>query len=227
MRGVLFLLIFGLTGLAILVSLGLWQMQRLNWKQGVLADITTRIAALAVPLPASPDPTRDAYLPVTATGTLGDDYLRVLVSRKNIGAGYRIISALDLPGGAVLLDRGFVPADQATPDALARNGDPIAVVGNLQWPQETDSFTPPPDTDTNIWFARDVPAMAAALGTRQILIVAREASFPDAPVTPMPVDTSAIPNDHLQYALTWFSLALIWAAMTAAFLWRGRAKTTG
>ena len=100
----------------------------------------------------------------------------------------------------------------------------MTVTGNLQWPRETDSYTPAPDIRGNTWFARDVPAMAAELGTQPILIVAR--SQTDPAVTPMPVDTVGIPNDHLNYAITWFSLALIWAAMTAYFLWRTRAKTT-
>ena len=71
-----------------------------------------------------------------------------------------------------------------------------------------------------IWFARDVDAMAAALNTKPILIVAREVSFHDGDVTPFPVDTTRIPNDHLQYAITWFSLAAIWLAMTFYFVQR-------
>jgi surfeit locus 1 family protein len=76
--------------------------------------------------------------------------------------------------------------------------------------------------DENIWFARDVAAMAAALGTEEVLVVAKRTSFNDAPVSPLPVDTSAIPNDHLTYAITWFSLAAIWIAMTLAFTLRAR-----
>jgi surfeit locus 1 family protein len=60
------------------------------------------------------------------------------------------------------------------------------------------------------------------LGTEPVLIVARSKS--DAGVTPLPVDSSAIPNDHLQYAITWFSLAFVWATMTTYFLWRTRAS---
>lgn len=88
-----------------------------------------------------------------------------------------------------------------------------------------DSFTPEPDKSNNIWFARDVPKMAAALGTEPVLLIAKSKTDPN--VVPLPVDTEGIPNDHLQYAITWFSLALIWAAMTGFFLWRGRAKDKG
>jgi surfeit locus 1 family protein len=94
------------------------------------------------------------------------------------------------------------------------------IVGNLQWPQETDSFTPVPDLENNIWFARDVQAMAEALQADPILVVQREASLGSGALTPLPVDTSAIPNDHLQYAITWFSLATVWTLMTIYFLSR-------
>ena len=66
--------------------------------------------------------------------------------------------------------------------------------------------------------------MAAELGTDPVMIVA--ASQTDPSVTPMPVDSAGIPNDHLQYAITWFSLAAIWATMTGYFLWRTRAGRT-
>ena len=220
MRHLLFLLIIGLGGASVLTGLGVWQMQRLAWKQGMLAEIEARIAADPVALPADPDPLRDAYLPVTVTGPLGVETIRVLVSRKQVGAGYRIIRVMDHPEGPILIDQGFVPVEQ---EVTGVGQAPVTVIGNLQWPQETDSYTPAPDTGRNIWFARDVEALAEALGTRPVLVVQREVSDPDFSVAPMPVDTTAIPNDHLQYAITWFSLAAIWLAMTIAFLRRPRA----
>jgi surfeit locus 1 family protein len=217
-----FLLIFGLGGAAILISLGVWQMQRLAWKQGVIADIEARIAAPPVQLPDNLDPERDAYLPVEVTGVLGSEYLQVLVSKKGAGAGYRIIRPMLRTDGRIMVDMGFV----ATADASGlkfEEGPPLTVIGNLQWPQETDNFTPAPDLDKNIWFARDVQAMAGALGTAPVLVVRRDAPQSGGPVSPLPVDTSAIPNDHLQYAITWFSLAAIWSLMTFFFLRRGTA----
>ncbi len=218
MRSVLFGIVVGLVGVSILVSLGVWQVQRLAWKQGILAEIDYRMAQPPQPLPASPDPDRDAYAPVQVVGTILPGELHVLVSRKNIGAGYRIIVPfLTAQGQRIMVDRGFARA--ADKDAPRRLG-PIELTGNLHWPQEVDGYTPAPDRAGNVWFARDVPAMAAALDTAALLIVA--ASQSDPGVTPMPVDTRAIPNDHLQYAITWFSLALIWGAMTTYFLWRAR-----
>ena len=215
-----FLLIVGIGGAAILVSLGLWQVQRLAWKEGVLADIEDRIAADPVPLPDALDPARDAYLPVEVTGTLRPDYLQVLVSQKTIGAGYRIIRPMLHPEGDILIDLGFVTTEDAS-GLKFEEGPPITIVGNLQWPQEIDSFTPDPDLERNIWFARDVGAMAEALDTRPILVVRRDAPQLGGPLSPLPVDTSAIPNDHLQYAVTWFSLAAIWAGMSLYFIRRG------
>jgi surfeit locus 1 family protein len=224
MRRLAFFLTFGLGGAAILIGLGIWQVQRLAWKEGVIADIEARIAAEPVPLPAALDPARDAYLPVAVTGVMGDAYIRVLVSQKNVGAGYRIISPFVTGGRTILVDRGFMTVEASLPGAPR---DPVVetITGNLQWPQETDSFTPEPDFSKNIWFARDVGAMAAALGTEPVLLVRRDATGTEGPVTPLPVDTGAIPNDHLQYAITWFSLAAIWSAMTFFFLRRPAAKT--
>lgn len=219
MRRSLFFVVIGAGGAAILLWLGFWQMQRLDWKLSVIDDIDARILAAPVPLPATPDPAKDAYLPVEITGTLGAPYLRILVSQKEIGAGYRIISALDTGTRRVLLDRGFTPVartDITTPQGL------VTVQGNLQWPQETDGFTPEPDLAENIWFARDVQAMAQALDAEPLLVVAKQPSFNDSPVSPLPVDTAAIPNDHLQYAITWFSLAAIWIVMSLAFVLRAR-----
>lgn len=219
MRRLAFLLIFGLGGAAILISLGVWQVQRLAWKEGVISDINARIAETPVALPETPQPQKDAYLPVEVSGMLSPQYLRILVSKKNVGAGYRIIRPMIRDNDRIMIDMGFV----STADAGGlqfEEGPPLTITGNLQWPQETDKFTPAPDLENNIWFARDVGAMSEVLGTRPILVVRRDAPQLGGPLSPMPVDTAAIPNDHLQYAITWFSLAAIWSVMTFFFLRR-------
>jgi surfeit locus 1 family protein len=221
MRRTLFLLVVGFGGAAILVSLGIWQVQRLAWKQSLIAEIDARIAADPVPLPDVPDPEADAYLPVTVQGTLLPQRVDVLVSQRDAGAGYRVIMPLSLgEGRRIMADLGFVPVE-------ARNdvapGGAITVTGNLQWPQEVDGFTPEPDLGRNIWFAREVPAMAAALEAEPVLLVAARVEPAQDGIAPLPVDTALIPNDHLQYAITWFSLAAIWLAMSVMFLLRRRA----
>ena len=216
-----FLFVFGLTGFLTLLRLGFWQLDRLDEKLATLAQIEQRIAAPNVALPEMPDPEVDKYLAVEAVGTILPGELRVLASRKRIGAGYRIIAPFEVEGGRrILLDRGFVTTE--TDHAEPVTGQ-LRIEGNLHWPDETDWFTPDNDLSANIWFARDVPKMAAALGTEPVLLVARTDTGP----APMPVGTEGIPNDHLQYAITWFSLALIWAAMTAFFLWRPGAPKNG
>ena len=216
-------LIFGVAGVAVLIGLCVWQIQRLGEKQTFLTDINARIDATPVAVPASPDPEADRFLPVRATGQLGEEEIHVLVSQKRIGAGYRILTTVTVDGRVLLLDRGFVLS--ADKDLPRSTGD-LTVEGNLHWPDEIDSFTPEPDTNANIWFARDVPRLAEALGAEPVLIIARATSDDDPRVTPLPVDTSGIPNDHLQYAITWFLLAIVWATMTGYLIWRmARAKT--
>ena len=214
-------LLFGLVGCAILIALGSWQLQRLAWKQGILAQISARLTDTPVALPALPDPAGDKYLPVRVTGRFTGSEIDVLASLKEVGAGYRVIAAFRTDDGRmILIDRGFLPEDQRARPRLATTA---VIVGTLHWPDETDSFTPPPDAAREIWFARDVPAMAAKLQTEPVLIVAREATGDG--ITPLPVDTQGIPNNHLNYALTWFSLAAVWAGMTLLLLWRIRRRT--
>ncbi len=216
-------LIVGVVGVAILVSLGVWQVQRLTWKQDLLARIESRIAAEPVPLRAALEPEVQRYSPVTITGAFDTaaEPIRILASRKTIGAVYRIIRPFKAETyGRILVDTGWIVDDAGTPPAPP--SDMITLVGNIDTPNEADGFTPAPDLQGNIWFARDVPEMARAMSTKPVLVVLRDAPESDLGVTPWPVDTAGIPNDHLQYAITWFSLAVIWGAMTVYFLLRTR-----
>lgn len=224
MRRYLFPLILGLGGIAILMSLGFWQLRRLEWKEAMLAEITAKIAAAPVPLDslAAPDPASGMYLPVSIEGATTGQELLVLSGRKGEGAGYEVIAAYETAGGRrILLDRGFIPEEAK---AAARPATAISGAGNLLWPNETDSYTPPPDAKSGLWFARDVDAMATALGTEPVMVVLAAASGDAQGIDPTPVDTSAIINDHRDYAITWFSLAAVWAGMTAFLLWRIRQR---
>ena len=221
MRRLIFPLLLGLVGVAVLCTLGVWQVQRMQWKAGLLAEISAKIGADPVPLPAKPDPVADNYLPVAAYGRYTGDVIQVLSGQKDIGPGKLIIEVFETDGRRVLVDRGFV-LDGAPRPSLIRVVQ-AQVVGNLQWPKDSDSYTPPPDEKTGLWFARDVPAMAAKLNAEPILIVAREPTGDG--IEAMPLDTSNIPNDHWGYAITWFLLAAVWAVMSGALIWRNR-KTT-
>ena len=215
-RRMVFPALFGVIGVLILCALGTWQVQRMQWKAGVLAEISARIAAAPVAVPAAPDPERDRYLPVVVQGRFTGEVIEVLSGKKNVGAGVRVIEVFALVDGTrLMVDRGFL--------AEAARGAPRAstageVTGNLQWPRDGDAYTPPPDAKTGLWFARDVAQMAAYLRATPVLIVA-SAQTGDG-IEAMGVDTSSIPNDHLGYAVTWFLLALVWGGMTVYLLWR-------
>ena len=213
---------FGIIGIVILVSLGNWQMRRLAWKEDILAQIDARIAAAPVAVPSRIDPEVDRFLSVTAEGLISNQELHVLASSKATGAIYRVISAFEMNDGRrVLLDRGWIKPDQKdTP----RDEVIAGIEGNLHWPDEIDSYTPENDLAANIWFARDVDAMADALNAAPILIAARKTSETNPTVTPLPVNSAGIPNDHLNYAVTWYGLALVWLVMTLYYLRRMRAK---
>jgi len=215
----IFPVLLGLAGVAVLCSLGVWQVQRMEWKRAYLAEIEARIAGNPVALPVAPYPQADRYRPVFVEGRFTGEAVEVLSSTKPGGVGVRVIGVFEADGRRVLVDRGYLPeAARAAP----REVTVARIEGNLQWPQDSDRFTPPPDAKTGLWFARDVAAMAQALGTEATLIVARTPTGDG--IAPQPVDTSGIPNDHWGYAITWFLLAFVWAGMTAGLLWRIRQR---
>ncbi|MEM7643174.1 MAG: SURF1 family protein [Pseudomonadota bacterium] len=212
-------LLFGLLGTGVLVWLGLWQLDRLEWKEGVLAEIEGKIVAAPVPLPETPDASRDRFQPVTVTGTVAGETLRVLGAWREGGSGYRVIAPLAVGERRILVDLGLVPLNASELDLP--NG-PIDIVGNLDWPDDVQAGTPDPDGTT--WFGRDTVAMAEVLGTEPVMIVARTV-VPEAGPRPLPVGTEGIPNNHLGYAIQWFGLAIVWLGMTVFLLWRMTRRT--
>ncbi|MCP5088301.1 MAG: SURF1 family protein [Rhodobacteraceae bacterium] len=223
MRRYIFPLVLGVVGTAILLGLGTWQVQRLQWKRAILNAVETRMQVAPVRVPADASEARDNYLSILTTGRLLGEEIHVLSGRKYVGAGYQIISKFEADGRVVLVDLGFVPEGRKTEE---RPQGEIEVTGNLLWPNEVDeAFTPEPDREKNIWFARDLPAMAQHLSSDPVLIVASAVRpMPDNMPDPQQVAAN-IPNDHLEYAITWFSLALVWMGMTVYLLWRIRQKT--
>jgi surfeit locus 1 family protein len=217
LRRILPPLLIGLIGAAILVWLGAWQVQRLAWKEGVIADIEARISGAPIDLPAEPTPEAHRYAPVALSGAFGPEELFVLTSHKTEGAGYLVVSPFTTEAGRrILVDRGYIRNEAR--DAV-RPAPQTALRGNINWPDDRNSSTPDNDIDGNIWFARDVAAMAAELDTEPLMVIAA-ASEADLGTTPLAVDTGAIKNDHLEYAITWFSLAAVWLAMTGFWIVR-------
>lgn len=217
-RKFLFPLLLGISGVAVLLALGFWQLDRLTWKETILADIETRILGAPIEIPAIPNEATDEYTAVRMSGTPGNAELHVLTSGTAAGTGYRVIRAFDLTDGRrILIDLGLLPLDAKSD--IAQLG-PIDVVGNLIWPDDMNASTPVPDLPKNIWFGRDLSVMSAALGTLPIMVVVAQMTQTDPRTTLLPVDTSTIKNDHLSYAVTWFGLALVWAAMTLFLIFR-------
>lgn len=210
-RNIIFLLTIGLGGVATLLWLGFWQLDRLARKEGILADIDARLAAAPEPLPPAPHEADDEYRAVSVTGQAVGEELHVLVSGTAAGTGYRAVRAFETEAGQrILIDQGLLPLEAK--DAPPSFGDAVTLTGNLIWPDDVNSSTPDPDLAANIWFGRDVAAMAEALDTEPVMIVAR--STPDPRITALPIETANIKNDHLEYAITWFLLAAVWAVMT-------------
>jgi surfeit locus 1 family protein len=214
--------------LAILCGLGTWQLQRLAWKEDILA----RIAALK---DAPPEPA-EVVLKRIGDG-LSADYLRVeldcpaletlptvrLYALKDGRIGDRLIAACPVdaaPYRSLLVDRGFLADGQA-----AAPGRPLTthVVGVLRQGDKPSPFTPKRDPAGGRWFGRDVPAMAAALKATYPapLFLMLESPAPAGPPAPSPLPAD-IPNRHLEYALTWFGLALTLLAVYIAKLVRDR-----
>lgn len=219
---------------AILVALGVWQLQRLKWKEGLLAHVAALQSARAVDIGPVLDRLAHGaevdFTRVTANcpGLSSAPFLE-LYGVRDAQAGYRLISACEVASAryrTVLVDRGFVPDtshDRPKIDAAART--PTTVTGILRTPDRANAFMPKNRPDR--WFSRDAGAMAAALHASQpapVFLFAETPTNPELPaLIPAPLP-SEIPNRHLEYALTWFGLAAALLGVYAAVLFRkGRA----
>jgi surfeit locus 1 family protein len=225
--------LFTAAAMALLVGLGVWQVQRLHWKEQLLASIavaqTEPPEPLAVALGQAVDGLDIEYRRVQADCPAIETtaFLR-LYALPGAVSGYRIITACQLSGGAygtILVDRGFVSLDDA--GKLRQGAGRILnqeVVGVLRRGDPRNLFTPENEPAQNLWYWRDIPAMARALGGAQpaptflMLQKPGPSGFGPTPAA-LPSD---IPNNHLGYAVTWFGLALTLAGVYLAVLWRRR-----
>ena len=206
----------GLSGISVLIMLGVWQLQRLDWKNNLLSNIEQKITAEPVLLMEELTELDDQYRSVMVEGDILPGEIHVLTSLKNIGPGFLVIVPFALADGKIIMvDRGFVPEAEKK---LNRSHGKVKLVGNLLWPNETDGFTPDPDVKKNMWFARDLEKMSNHLKTDAVLIVMRQSEPVGKPV-PQQIGVH-IANDHLGYAITWFSLAVVWFGMTSLLVYR-------
>lgn len=220
MRKIFFPILFGIAGCAVLIALGTWQVQRLAWKEDILANIDARLAEQPTAIDLTMTEDADEYRRVTVSGTPTGEELHVLVSGTAAGTGYRVVSKFVTDAGdAILIDQGLLALDNKDAPVLT---EPTDVTGTILWPDDKNNSTPEPDLSKNIWFARNVPDMAAHLDTAPIMVVVTQATPPDPRITPLPITSANIKNDHLEYAITWFLLAIVWAIMSLYLIFRTR-----
>jgi surfeit locus 1 family protein len=223
------LLVPAVLAFIVLIGLGTWQIKRKAWKEALIATLTEQLAAPPMALPApkewpSLDPAADEYHRVAFTAQF-DDADEALVFgaasafRPDVsGPGYWVFTPARLAdGGIVIVNRGFVPDDRKDPSTRAAGNvaAPIHIVGALRWPDTRHWFTPNDDPAHNLWFARDPQAIAAAKGLGQgpdpvaPFFVEQEAPVPPGGLPQPGKIVVDLPDNHLQYALTWYGLALV------------------
>jgi len=200
------------------LALGVWQLERLQWKRDLIAE---REAAIAAPPAAAPRSLAEArrmqFRRVVAEGVFLHDKEIFLgaTSPRGGAAGFNVLTPLrEADGRIVFVNRGFVPSQLKDPKARAAGQleGKVRIAGLLRLaPQEKPGpFLPDNRADINYWFWVDLPAMAAADGLGNVAPF-----YIEADATPNPggwplgkAAAAELPNNHLQYAITWFSLAV-------------------
>nr|WP_205800156.1 SURF1 family protein [Microvirga terricola] len=224
-----------LVALAILLGLGVWQLQRKAWKENLIAQIEAR--AYGEPGEILPEttwntwrPDQDEFRKVRIKGTFLYQYETPVYGlapamRGAPAQGFYLMTPLRLSDGAiVMVNRGFVPTELRAPATRPQSqpADEAIIVGLVRAPEARNTFTPADDPARQSWFTRDPQAIAKAYNLE------RAAPFyVEADATPNPGDWPRggqtrlnLPNDHLQYAFTWFGIALTLIGVFSAFAWR-------
>ena len=238
-RGLLIPAILLLGALAVLIGLGTWQLERREWKQALIAELDRKLAAAPVDLPPRQrwpqlNAATDEFRRVKFLAEfVPDQEALVYTSGSSLrpdvtGPGYWVLSPARLAGGSiVVINRGFVPEGKQDPQAR-REGQPsgaVEILGAMRWPEARGAFTPDDQPAKNLWFARDPAAMAAAKGWGDIapFYIDEEVPIPPGGLPkPGPLKPS-LPNNHLQYAVTWYGLALMFL-ISAVFFERARRR---
>jgi surfeit locus 1 family protein len=224
--------ILALLGIAGLLALGVWQIERRAWKVALIDRVEQRLHALPEPMPASASwPAINAanaeYRRVTVTGHFLHDRETLVKAVTEEGAGFWVLTPLQTAEGTVvLINRGFVPPERRDPISR-RDGNPredVSVTGLLRMREPRGGFLRSNDPAGDRWYSRDVSAIAAARGLPNAAPF-----FIDADATPNPggyplggLTVVRFHNNHLIYALTWFGLALMLAGalLNARFVGR-------
>ena len=233
--GLLAWLLFLVT-LAILIALGTWQVQRLAWKEALVATIDERIHAEAVPIEmvlADPRSIADQeYRRVTFSGTYEHAYERHFFATFQGATGFYVYTPLKLDSGEYLfVNRGFVPYDAKDP-ATRPEGQVegrVTITGLLRsgLTEKPSAIVPDNDPARNIFYWKDIRAMRETSGLPESEPVL--GFFVDADAAPNPggmpvggVTIVELPNNHLQYAVTWYGIAAALVGVFGMLWWRGR-----
>lgn len=218
------LTIASLVVLGVLIALGTWQVERMQWKRGLIAERAQRLAAPPLNLPSVvPIPAALEFRRVQVQGRFLHDRELYLGNRpRNSQAGYHVVTPLlRADGSAVLVDRGWVPLDRKLPESRAAGqfDGQVVVQGIARLPREPGYFTPKNQVEGNFWFTMDLPEMATAARLPSVLPIYIEAG-PQANPGGLPIGgqtDATLPDNHLVYAVTWYALA---AALVVVYVLR-------
>lgn len=233
------LLISAAIAFVILVGLGTWQVQRLSWKNELIETVETRIGLPPIAAPAPAEwPALDFetadYLPVEIAGTFRHDQeIHVFVSLDDPqgpvgGFGYFVLTPLETADGFwVIINRGFVPEERADPATRPEGQTPgvVTVTGLLRQPQGQNAFTPANDIEGNVWYTRDPVAIGAELGlpADRLAPYYIDAAYDQGLPGGLPQGgetTVTFTNNHLQYAVTWYGIAIALVVIVIAMIRR-------
>ena len=236
--------IFTLVMVAAFTGLGIWQLQRRVEKHALIAILNERLAAAPAALPAQSQwnaltPAKDEFRRVSFTATyapLPDAmvYSAGSAVRADIsGPGtWAFLPARVQGGESIVVNAGFVQntmQDRSQQDrAVGRlvTGQPVKLTGYIRFPENAGTLTPPENLDKRLWFTRDHLAMARALGWGEGIApfyIDLEQPVPESGIPrPGPL-TVHLKDDHLQYAITWFTLAFA-VAIAFGVWWRGQRR---
>src|SRR6478672_2132852 len=221
------------------LSLGVWQMERRAWKRDILDRIATNQATAPMTLDQllKGDPLRHEYGRVRVVGSFLHDKEFYLAARSlKDKVGMHVVTPLRADSGSIVLfDRGWIPSERKDPAKRADGQVPgkIELTGIVRRTQEKRQFAPDNDPAKNFWFHVDSPLMRNIAGAPADR--ALDSFFLEADATPnpggLPIGGQTrldIPNDHLQYAITWFLIALAAAGVYLAYHWEnGRLAVNG
>jgi surfeit locus 1 family protein len=230
-KGLLGLTAVTLVGLAILIGLGVWQLHRLEWKEGLIAQIEARSVGEPISLKAAiafaSDGHDPSYTRVRVEGRFQHDKeLHLYAQALNGEPGWHVVTPFNtVDGDLLLVDRGFVPENLKDPSSRAQGQveGVVAVTGLVRLPESQGPFTPDNEPQANRWFWRDLPGMMYSLyptATMQELPFYLEAEKSDVPGGyPQGGQTRLeLANNHLQYAITWFLLAACLVVVYAVYV---------